>query len=476
MDGIETAGEIAALENFADGHDLAELERFLAGDHLGQIEALENFVATGLASLERILAKERQGQIVALKNLAADTPSMEKLKVLNAKWLAELDIFDVLKITDAESAHSNFLAWLLAPQRNHVSGDHFLSNFLLRTCMAGSKLGISTITRAKIHDTDWSQTEVYREWRNIDILILNRQSRFVCAIENKIWAGEGIDGDGISQLTRYRETLENEYPDFTRHLVFLSPQGLPSQQETERSFWVPADYPTILELLEQTICHHAAMMSEDVRVFLQQYATTLRRNIVPESNQVQQLAREIYLKHREAIELIIKYKPDFEAEAKEFFREAISRQQNWVLDGGAGRYLRYRSTDWDDFSAFRTGTGWSPSNSLLTFHVDFGGGRVNQLLVLGPSSDAGIRLKMHACIGEHPDIFSRAGQNLPRTFFHVDSQGLILDESYLVDWDAELVKDKIEAWISSFAENKFPRMNEIIVGCLREYESENPQR
>ena len=468
-------GRAAALENFAAGLDLAELEELLAEDGRGQAAALENFAdGLDLAELERLLDQENQAQIAALENFAADTLGLEKLTELNNKWLSDLDFFDVLGIVHNELVHSRFLAWLLDPQQSHGSRDHFLKSFLYQTCAAANELGMSAVPRAEIHGTDWSATDVRREWRNIDILILNRDARFVCAVENKIWAGEGIGADGASQLTRYRETLENEFPDFTRHFVFLSPQGIPSQQETERQFWVPETYATILQLVEQTIHDHAAVMTEDIRVFLRQYATTLRRNIVPDSNEVQQLAREIYLKHREAIDLIIKYKPDFEAAAKEFCRQAITQQPSWVLDAGSERYIRFRSAEWDKFTAFGTGTGWT-SKSLLAFQIDFGGGRALQQLVLGPSSDGGIRQKIHRGISQHPDMFSRAGQNLAPTWAVLDNQGIILDNPYLDDWDAALVRDTVEAWMSDFAERKFPEMNRIIVQILQEYEAEPPQ-
>ena len=301
---------------------------------------------------------------------------------------------------------------------------------------------------------------------------MNRNARFVCAVENKILSGEGIGADGASQLTRYRETLENEFPDFTRHFVFLSPQGIPSQRENERPFWVPETYATILQLVEQTIHDNAAVMTEDVRVFLRQYATTLRRNIVPDSNEVQQIAREIYLKHREAIDLIIKYKPDFEAETKEFFRQAIEQEQDWVWDSDAPKIVRFRSADWDRFPAFRTGTGWSPSSSVMAFEIDFKPGHPRLVLILGPISDEGIRQKIHKGISEHSEMFSRARNNFTPTWTTLDNQGDILDSSYLDDWDAELMRDSVEAWMLDFAERKFPAMNEVIVKCLEEYEAE----
>ena len=44
-----------------------------------------------------------------------------------------------------------------------------------------------------------------------------------------------------------------------------------------------------------------------VAAFLSQYATCLRRNIVPDTT-VERMATRIYLQHREAIDLIIKHR------------------------------------------------------------------------------------------------------------------------------------------------------------------------
>lgn len=47
---------------------------------------------------------------------------------------------------------------------------------------------------------------------------------------------------------------------------------------------------------------------------------------------VPQLARKIYLEHREAIDLISSHKPDWKAEAKQWLREAVAQQPEWKLD------------------------------------------------------------------------------------------------------------------------------------------------
>ena len=109
-----------------------------AAEQQEQIAALRDFAATGLAELERLIAQESQAQIAALENFAANTLGLEKLKELNSKWLSELDLFDVLGVVHGELVHSRFLAWLLDPQQNHGSRDHFLKSFLYQTCTAAS--------------------------------------------------------------------------------------------------------------------------------------------------------------------------------------------------------------------------------------------------------------------------------------------------------------------------------------------------
>ena len=189
------------------------------------------------------------------------------------------------------------------------------------------------------------------------ILVLNNSAKLLCAIENKVFSPESV-----GQLSHYRKALESGYPNFTKRYVFLSPDGRLSQEETEREIWTPAKYTTILQLLEEMLEAKAATISGDVRVFLRQYATTLRRmNIVPESSEVSQLARKIYLEHREAIELIYQNKPNYASEMKQIFKEAISRQANWLLDKEETNWVRFRPSSWADSEVMDTGKDWLPT-------------------------------------------------------------------------------------------------------------------
>ena len=150
--------------------------------------------------------------------------------------------------------------------------------------------------------------ELDGEYGRLDIRILNESAKFVCAIENKVWASESGN-----QLAWYRKVLKHDHPDDDIHLVFLTPRGVKPDDPAEREHWTTMSYTAVLRLVEGAIAAEGNSANEDVTAFLRQYAITLRRNIVPEvSNDVHELARRIYRKHQRAIDLIIEHRERYE--------------------------------------------------------------------------------------------------------------------------------------------------------------------
>ena len=465
-DAVEQQEQIAALRDFA-ATGLAELERLLAEDDRGQATALENF-ATGLdlAELERLLAGEKQAQIAALERFATAS-DLKTLRELAEEQRTEFDAIDFLRLSNDEEFHSNFLGWLLGPNNNHGVGDYFLKKFLRR-------VGTSS---ESIESVDWTPAESQREWPNevdgqpgyLDILIVNESTGFLCAIENKIWSGEHSE-----QLTRYRKALKERYPNYDRHYIFLSPKGTLPYQKVEQKYWKPMNYTTILELVEQTI--DDTEVREDVSAFLRQYATTLRRKIVPDSNtNIQQLAREIYLKHREAIELIYQNKPNYASEMKQIFKEAISRQANWLLDKEETNWVRFRPSSWADSEVMDTGKDWLPqSKALILCQLYCAANYVNFYITLGSGSNTPIREKIINSVNQNPSVFNQTGRTWSDGFMTFHNQVGILDDSDLNNWDdcGAVGPAKLRAWVEKFATEQFPAMNKVIVKCLEEYEAE----
>ncbi len=438
----------------------------------GQSEVLEGVVPE-LESLERLLAGERTRQVEALQDFA-DDPALLQLVELQRKNERELDLFHVLGVAHSELHHSRFLAWLLDPQQTHELGDYFLRSFLTQTCANAQKAGLPYITPSQIDTIDWSGTEVLLERDRIDIRVLNRDARFACAIENKIWAEEGIGENGKSQLTWYRKTLERRFPNFARHYVFLSPSGMCSKKPKERKYWTPENYTTILQLVEQTMDHKREAMGRDVASFLRQYAETLRRNkIVPESTEIAKRAREIYLKHREAIELIYQNKPNYHADIKQMLRRAISMRTEWKLYPDDTNFVYFQPM------GFTGHQGMQPSESHDKYtlvgceFVCRPEGSTWFRVEIAPETESNkfVRGKVIDAINQNPGVFNSAGQ-VSSGWVVVHEEDYILNEADLRKWDDPDTRGKIEAWVDKFATERFPAMNDVIVNCLREYEAE----
>ena len=332
-----------------------------------------------------------------------------------------------------------------------------------------------------------AESMVQREWYNevegktgyLDILILNARAAFACAIENKILAGEHGE-----QLTRYRQALERRYGAYRRSYLFLSPQGTPPVRTEERSIWKPVDYETVLRLVERTNRSSADRQDQGVAAFLQQYATTLRRRIVPDTS-LKRLATRLYLRHREAIDLINRYSGRYyHDELRDICIEAIRCQDGWHLVGerDRGDLLGFTDASWPEYNIVHSGTAWLPqTDSLLILDFDFRQvGQVRLILTMSSADEEDIRkLLFHKTKERHPHVFDHKGDRrgeYNESTVRLYASEPIMCEADFVDGDVQSWREKVLDWVSDFAQNDFPEMNGIILDSLREIEDELANR
>ncbi len=140
----------------------------------------------------------------------------------------QFNIFSVLhKEHDERRLHSRFIAALLDPHGSHELGVAFLEQFI---ALLNEVLGEGTPASKIILDE--SQVVVYpeawnkSEYKNIDILLLDKKSKKAVIIENKINAGDSITEAG-GQLYRYYEYALNteRIPDQNIYLYYLTLDG-----------------------------------------------------------------------------------------------------------------------------------------------------------------------------------------------------------------------------------------------------------
>lgn len=222
----------------------------------------------------------------ALKQFLLDIDCLEVL----APWTAELNIFDVLKITRTEIRHSNMLSWLFDANGTHGMGDKFISLFMQ------SLVSSNQIQSKQIFDyllSDYYSFSVYREWKNIDLLLVSQKEKIVIAIENKVGSHEHDN-----QLNRYRNQLKQTYSNYQQLFVYLTPDG---ESPSDDVNWCIFTYCDVADILEH-ICESSNLNAETT-LLIHNYIAIIRRDIV-EDKQLIEICNKIYNKHKQALDLI----------------------------------------------------------------------------------------------------------------------------------------------------------------------------
>ena len=441
---IADPGETAELKAALDELDL-DL------DELGQVFGVENDRAR-----------------LALERLEGDSGELDRLDGMLVEWRDEVDVFDALSLHGDEQFHSNLLAWLLDPRGSHGLGDQFLQGFF---AASGASRAIRAADRPSTIVRREKSLELDGEYGRLDIWMLNVGANFVCAVENKVWASEGE-----GQLAWYRRVLDQDHHDQRVHLVFLTPQGVRPDDPAEREHWRTMSYTDILRLVEGTMAAAGDTAKGDVLALLRQYAITLRRNIVPEvSNDVHELARRIYRKHRQAIDLIIehreRYEPNYVSEAYRMILESVDERPELTRGTSNLPYARFLSTDWAEYGDVHLAE-WP--NWLLFFQVPVRERTTQMSLYLYQGGNERLRRKIFDCVKRNPDVFNCDVERYTGGDITLHTVGLILEESdYDIRWDEEETKNRIRKRLRDFAEGDFVRINEIITGCLDGYASDS---
>ena len=420
-----------------------------------------------LDELQELLEAEDGKNRLALQRLEEDGADLVRLDEMLSEWRDEVDIFAVLGLDSSEEFHSNFLAWLLDPKGSHGLGDHFLQGFLAvsgapRAIRAGDRPS-TTIRREKHVALDGGRGR-------LDIRILNESARFLCAIENKIRAPESGN-----QLAWYRKVLEHDHPDCRVHRVILTPRGVMPDDPEEREHWTAISYTDVLRLVEEAIAPEGNSANEDVVAFLRQYAITLRRNIVSEvSNDVHALARRIYRKHKQAIDLIIehqeRYEPNYVTEGFWMVREAIGEQPLWREARCDRPYARFVSADWTGYEELIL-DDWP--YSLLLFELRVAGTGAELYFSMARGGDEAIRTKIFDRVKENLDTFNCNQPGYTDGFIRLHTVGDILEEAdYESWWDEEKTRETVAKRLDNFCRNEFVGINEVIVRCLEDYRTD----
>lgn len=237
------------------------------------------------------------------------------------------NLFETLKLTHQEIRHSNVLSWLLDPDENHGLGDAFLRAWLMQVV---EESGTAELDVVAVHTAEFRNVAIRREWRHIDILVELSTSagQWVIVVENKI-----LSEQHSNQLERYREVVEQEFPNARRIYILLSA----GEDEPEDSAYVPVRYETVYRAINECLDDEELHLAPGPRLLIEQYQNLIHHHLM-EDTEIQHLARDIYRKHRRALDLIIEHRPDAGSELTEALKTRLEEgSEEWK-----GKYRGHR--------------------------------------------------------------------------------------------------------------------------------------
>ncbi len=374
-----------------------------------------------------------------LESLIVDNEDLEKLELK----LAQFNIFEAIGVVRQELRHSNFLAFLLNPSENHRLDDIFLKRFLKRVLLEEYEPTDEKYTKVSPVDidiADFTDADVRREWQNIDLLIHSPRNKLVCAIENKIDAGESMD-----QLIKYQNTVEQEFKDCQAILIYLTPEGDPPSKKNWRIY----NYSKIAEIIDSICISYKSTIGIDVYTLMTHYSTLIRRHIVSDS-EVAELCRKIYTKHKPALDLIFEHRPDLESEIAtrihEFLNREIDSQKISVYFWAKG-CIGIIPKKWED--------------NKLQLHLQFENYPQDLIIkvLICPNEHKSIREKIYKISQKNIPPFKR--KTLTPQWTTIYTKPVLIRKDYK-DADLEELMNKVQEFWRHFIKNDFVTIENLI--------------
>ena len=254
------------------------------------------------------------------------------------------NIFQILRITNNEIRHSNFLSWLLDPKESHKLGDIFLKRFL-REVFSSDKFG--DIDQVDVEGMDLSKVEIQREWKNIDILII-LEGVVVC-IENKV-----LSKEHSNQLKRYKEIIEKQFPDFQQTFVYLTPDGEDSEEETDT--YEPISYEFIVDSLDRILSVYGESLNEQVKNYIKDYVTIIKRELMG-TDKLTELSKKIYQNHKELFDFINEHKPDIMDEMGVILKNQL-KSKGYLIGSSSKKRVRFTTQSILDLTYINKNVKW----------------------------------------------------------------------------------------------------------------------
>ena len=389
----------------------------------------------------------------ALSELVDDQDFM----ILNRKF-GRFNIFEAMGAVRRELEHSNMLAYILSPDRPHGLGADILRR-ILRSMLEKLPKDKRPVRALDISIADLDDAFVQRERENIDILIEFPSLKLIVLIENKVGA-KASEG----QLERYKGKIAQQFPDWRRLLIFLTPDGADPEDDDYLAF----SYVDVTQVIQGYLNDQRSLQLSEIGLILNHYLEMLRRHVVPD-DELKSTALKIYERHKEALDFIFESRPE-PGSFLGVVRSLMENDPHLQPDKQISSIARFVPKEWVDVPVLNAcpSDRWTKSKRNLIFEIksfktpgsDFSD-RILLSLILGPS-DPSIREHFYSSAGMKPDLFKKRSPKIYKDWTTIYAAELLTNAAALQMDDNEKTFALEKAW-SEFLRRDLPNLTKSIL-------------
>ena len=386
--------------------------------------------------------------------------------------------FEAIGMVRQEIRHSNFLSYILDPNRPHDFGSKFLEEFLAIVIEEAVDFNLG-FSRLDLHFMDLSNVRVLREWQHIDILfelekMPEMQKGIVVAVELKIYAGESGN-----QLNRYKNLIDQTYDQdkWDHAFVFLTKDSSPPNEDNQND-WIPIGLSSVINrLVEIQNANKFIGPSSDLFVA---YVEMLRKHIL-ENERLRELARKLWIEHEEALEAIYDHRPDMRSDIFDILSmdtqlaDKLSNSDFTLSKDKSSRsYHRFIVQQWTNIEPMQSGDcTWLNSKNILAIELHGSGGLDFKIsYVIGPG-DADNREELYSNVLKAVDDgklkVGRRKKIMSKTWQHLSSDNVFSDKicnDMTAEESAENIANEIIILSNNFLKKTLPIYDSIVRGTF----------
>jgi hypothetical protein len=348
-----------------------------------------------------------------LTQFLLDTQELEILESM----LDEFNPLSIMKVENYEIRHSNILSWLFDPSGNHHLNDRVIKKFITEVILNNETVKIPFNIR-DIYLADFNDAEIFREYKNIDILIKSEINKTLILIENKIKSKESE-----GQLEKYFDLINREYPAYKIIPVLLTVYG---DEPIGSDKYIMFSHESLYRIIKNILHLEKNHINQKVADFISYYLKSMEL-ILMENEEIIRLCKDIYNKHKKAIDIINKYastselSPAFDAFITGIKATEVNRNNNslWFLPEDLKKMLPIMNHSWQ-----------SPYPLSFWFRFSMGENAIKLIFEVGPWDYSEKRLEFINYLESKGLKFNKKAFSIDARYTRIFSQ-----TNKFSDWD-----------------------------------------